>query len=186
MTDVKKLDRKYVEAVVANFIRKHTKANHAHFFPTRKLFESIGLNYEDRSHYRYVMDVIHNWRSQAGFFWEYLVNEGKINGDGKYNEENFDVFLKDFNAIGAYYLVNTKKEAKDGTIVFGYYQPDTPQDKMKVDRDKLLKYTKMIKNRFSEMIQMGKEQLPSGYSPEKLLGSIKRYEQTYLLPEHEE
>lgn len=183
---VEKLDKKYVEAVVANYIRKNTKANQAHFFITRDLFDKIGLEYDDKSHYRHVMDVIHSWRNQAGFFWQYLVTEGKINSNGRYNDNNFDAFLKDFNEIGAYYLVSTTKEAKDGSIVYGFYQPDTCGEKMKIDRNKLLKYTKQIKNRFTEMIHMGKEQLPSGYDPEKLLHSIEGYEKRYLLPGHEE
>jgi len=186
MVRPQKIDKKYIEAVVANYIRKHTKAKHAHFFVTRELFDSIGLDYDNKNHYRMVMDVIHSWRRQAGFFWQCLINEGKINNEGKYTEGNFDVFLKDFNDIGAYYLTTTMKETKDGTIIYGFYQPSTPQDKMVIDHNKLLKYTKQIKNRFTEMIQMGKERLPSGYEPEKMLLSIEGYEKKYLLPGHED
>ena len=181
-----KIDKKYVEAVIANYIRKHTNAKHAHFFPTKDLFDKIGLDYDNKNHYRLVMDVIHSWRRQAGFFWHTLIEEGRINHNGRYTEGNFDAFLKDFNDVGAYYLATTKKTDKDGNIVYGFSQPDTPEAKMVLDRDKLLKYTKQIKNRFTEMIQMGNERLPSGYEPEKMLLSIEGYEKKYLLPGHED
>ena len=149
---VDKLDHKYVEAVIANWIRKNTKKSQGHFFPTRQLFKGVNLDYENKKHYRYVMQVIHQWRNQAGFFWDYLVAEGKINSNGKYNEQNFDAFLKDWNDTGSYYLVSVTRQTDEGDNVYGFHQPDLPQEKMRVDQDKLLKYTKQIKNRFNEMI----------------------------------
>ena len=51
--DVRKVDKKYIEAVVANWIRQNTKTKQAHFFPTRQLFEGVDLNYDDKYHMDY-------------------------------------------------------------------------------------------------------------------------------------
>jgi len=177
-------DRRLTEAKISSWIRKNSKKKQEFFFSTRDLFEGIEMNYDDKNDYRIVMDIIHQWRRQAPFFYETMVQEGELTGKSFYND--FEQFLKDWNDVGFYFLWNKTLEATDGSIIFGFYQPMTPDAKIEIDSRRNGKAIKQLKNRFADMVQMGRQQLPSGYTPELALNAIERFETRYLLPNHKD
>jgi len=174
-------DRKVIEAKIASWIRHNTNKKGQWFFSTRTLFEGVGMDYDDKNDYRMVMDIIHQWRRQAPFFYQTMVQEGELTGKTIYRD--FEQFLHDWNDTGAYFLWNKTVELKDGTIVFGFYQPTTAEDKIRIDNTRNGRIIHQLKNRLAEMVQMGHEPLPSGYTPELALASVERFETKYLLPE---
>lgn len=177
-------DRRLTEAKIASWIRKNSKKKQEFFFTTRELFEGIDMNYDDKNDYRIIMDIIHQWRRQAPFFYDTMVQEGDLTGQSIYVD--FEQFLKDLNDIGCYFLWNKNIKSKEGNVIYGFYQPMTVDAKIKIDSRRNGKAIKQLKNRMAEMIQMGRQPLPSGHTPELALAAIERYEQKYLLPEHKD
>lgn len=177
-------DRPIIEAKIATWIRKNTNKKREFFFATRSLFDGIGMNYDDKNDYRIVMDIIHQWRRQAPFFYDTMVQEGDLTGKSIYVD--FKQFLTDLNDIGCYFLWNRNVESKDGNVIYGFYQPITADEKIEIDSRRNGKAIKQLKNRMAEMILMGRQPLPSGHTPELALAAIERYEHKYLLAEHKE
>jgi len=176
----KSTDREVVKAKIASWIRKNTSKKGQWFFATRTLFDGIGMNYDNKMDYRVVMDIIHQWRRQAPFFYEAMVQEGELSGKTIYKD--FEQFLKDWNSTGAYFLWKKNIVTKEGTIVFGYYQPMTVEAKIQIDTKRNGRCINQLKNRLAEMMQMNTP-LPSGFTPELALASVERFETKYLLPE---
>lgn len=173
-------DKRLLEAKIDVWIRKNTSRKKEFWFSTRDLFDGIGLDYDNKNDYRAVMGIIHQWRRQAPFFYNSMIQMGELNGETIY--ENFEDFLKDFNDIPAYFLWNKTVEAKDGKIIYGYYQPIDAEQKIKIDNKRNGKTIKQLKRRVADMILMRIEKLPSGISPMLAFQSLERYEQRYLLP----
>jgi len=173
--------REKIEANLAKYLRKKTRDSNHPFISTRMLFDKIDLDFDNKNDYRYVFEIIHQWRKQAPFFYETMKEEGKLNGKDYYH--TFEEFLIDFNAIGGFYLWHTVQKAKDGTVVHGMHQPTAIQ-KQQIDTGRNLGCIKQLENKFWQMQTFG-QKLPSGLDPEKALESIGKYTKKYLLPEKE-
>lgn len=177
------IDRPLIEAKIASWMRKNTSKRQQWFFPIRSLFDGIKMDYDNKNDYRIVMDIINQWRRQAPFFYQTMVQEGELTGKTIYND--FEQFLKDWNATGAYFLWHRNVRTEDGKVISGFYQPTNAEDKIQIENKRNDRCIKQLKNRFIDMIKMATP-LPSGYTPELALDSIERFEKKYLLPEHEE